>query len=102
MQFDEDVDLPEHTHEDQVGFVLEGKIEFTYDGTKHVFTKGDRFHIEKGKPHSGKIYAGYADITFFNQVDRYKVKWRLASSGAARQLTSSLGGQEKHITCIAY
>ncbi len=74
MQFDEDVVLPEHSHEDQVGFVLEGKIELTYDGRKHTFKTGDRFHIEKGKPHSGKIYAGYADITFFGQVDRYKTK----------------------------
>jgi len=24
--------------------------------------------------HSGKIYAGYADITFFNEAGRYKEK----------------------------
>ena len=74
MQFEEDIDLAEHSHEDQIGFVLEGRIDLSFDGKKHTFVKGDRFHIEKGKPHSGRIYAGYADITFFNQADRYKVK----------------------------
>ena len=74
MQFAEDVDLPEHSHADQVGFVLEGRIDLTYDGRNHTFVKGDRYHIESGKPHSGKIYAGYADTTFFNQADRYKAK----------------------------
>ncbi len=74
MQFDADVDLPEHTHEDQIGFVLEGRIELTIAGKKTAFTKGDRYYIPKGTPHSGKIFAGYADIIFFNQRDRYKAK----------------------------
>jgi quercetin dioxygenase-like cupin family protein len=74
MQFDEDVDLPEHFHEDQIGFVLEGKIDLIVDGERKTFTKGDRYHIPKDKPHSSKIHAGYADITFFNQRDRYKAK----------------------------
>jgi hypothetical protein len=30
--------------------------------------------ITKGAKHSGKIYAGYADITFFNEKDRWKAK----------------------------
>jgi mannose-6-phosphate isomerase-like protein (cupin superfamily) len=74
MQFDEDVELPQHAHEDQVGFVLEGKIDLVIDGKQHSFTKGDRYFIPKNTVHSGKIYAGYADITFFNQKDRYKTK----------------------------
>jgi len=45
IQFNEDIDLPEHSHESQWGIVLEGKI-----------------------------YAGYADMTFFNQRDRYGTK----------------------------
>jgi len=57
-----------------VGFVLEGKIDLVIDGKQHSFTKGDRYFIPKNTVHSGKIYAGYADITFFNQKDRYKTK----------------------------
>lgn len=72
MEFSEDVDLPEHAHESQWAIVLEGKIELTIDGETRIFQKGDRYFIPKGIKHSGKIYAGYADITFFDQKDRYK------------------------------
>ena len=72
MCFEKDVALPEHTHAAQVGFVLEGKIDLNIGGKERTFTKGDRYHIPKGVPHSGKIYAGYADITFFDEPDRYK------------------------------
>lgn len=73
MQFDEDVELPEHSHESQWGIVLEGKIELTIDGIKKIYTKGDRYFIGKGIKHFGRIYSGYADITFFNQKDRYSI-----------------------------
>jgi len=74
MEFEKDVDLPEHSHADQIGIVLEGKIELVIDGEQHCFTKGDRYHIPAGVKHSGKIYAGYADITFFNESNRYSPK----------------------------
>ena len=74
MEFEKDVDLPEHAHADQVGIVLDGKIELVIDGKKHLFTKGDRYHIPEGIKHSGKIYAGYTDITFFNEPNRYSIK----------------------------
>lgn len=74
MEFSEDVELPEHTHESQWGIVLEGKIDLIIDGEKSTFTKGDRYFIPKGVKHSGKIYAGYTDMTFFNEMNRYKTK----------------------------
>ena len=74
MEFEKDVDLPEHSHADQIGIVLEGKIELVIDGKKHRFTKADRYHIPEGVRHSGKIFAGYADITFFNEPNRYSIK----------------------------
>jgi len=74
MSFSEDVDLPEHSHESQWGIVLEGKIDLIIDGVKNTYQKGDRYFIPKGVKHSGKIYAGYADITFFNEKDRYRQK----------------------------
>ena len=74
MEFTEDVELPEHSHEAQWCVILEGKIDLTIDGVKRTYSKGDRVFIPKGAKHSGKIYAGYADITFFNQKDRYKIK----------------------------
>jgi len=57
-----------------IGIVLEGKIKLVIDGEQHCFTKGDRYHIPEGVRLSGKIYAGYSDITYFNETNRYSIK----------------------------
>ena len=74
MQFAKDAELPEHSHAAQVGFVLSGKIELIIDGAKNEYSKGEIYYIPENVKHSGKIYAGYADITFFNETGRYKKK----------------------------
>lgn len=74
MEFNEDIELPEHAHEGQWGIVLEGKIDLIIDGVKGTFTKGERYFIPNGVKHSGKIYAGYADMTYFDQKSRYNIK----------------------------
>lgn len=74
MEFSEDVDLMEHDHESQWGIVLEGKIDLIIGGVKRTYIKGDRYFIPKGVKHSGRIYSGYADMTYFNQKDRYGTK----------------------------
>lgn len=74
MQFNKDADLPEHSHESQWGIVLEGRIDLVIDGQLKTYVKGDRYFIEKGVRHSGKICAGYADMTYFNEADRYGSK----------------------------
>jgi quercetin dioxygenase-like cupin family protein len=68
MQFNEDLDLIEHSHESQWGIVLEGTIELIIDGMKYIFKKGDRYFIPKDVKHSGKIYAGYADMTISHKI----------------------------------
>ena len=74
MEFSADVDLPEHTHAAQTGFVLEGRIDLVIDGAACSFGKGDRYHIPAGVRHSGRIHAGYADITFFDEASRYTAR----------------------------
>ena len=74
MEFECEIELPEHAHAAQIGIVLEGKIDLTIDGEKRTYIKGDRYYIPAGVKHSGRIYAGYADITFFDQHDRYQAK----------------------------
>ena len=74
MKFEENVELPEHAHGAQIGFVLEGKFELIIGGEKKSFSKGDRYYIPAGVNHSGRIYAGYADITFFDEPNRYSRK----------------------------
>jgi quercetin dioxygenase-like cupin family protein len=74
MEFQGDVDLPEHSHAAQVGIVLEGRIDLMINGEKQTYMKGDRYYIPEGVKHSGKIYGGYADVTFFKEPDRYSTK----------------------------
>lgn len=74
MEFNEDLDMPEHEHDDQYGIVIDGKIKITIEGKTQEYKKGDSYFIPKGVKHSIKIDAGYADITFFNQKDRYTIK----------------------------
>lgn len=74
MEFTEDVDLPEHSHKAQWGIVLEGKITLKIDNIEKTYSKGDRYYIPTNVKHSGKIQAGYADMTFFEDKDRYKIK----------------------------
>jgi len=74
LEFKKDVELPEHEHEDQWEYVMNGKVELWIDGIKNSYKKGDNFFIPQGVKHSGKIYAGYKSIAFFNQKERYKKK----------------------------
>ena len=74
MEFARDIEMPEHSHAAQVGFVLEGRIDLVIDGQTHTFSKGDRYSIRAGQKHAAKVHAGYADITFFDQPDRYAVR----------------------------
>ena len=74
MEFGEDVEIPEHSHESQWGIILKGKIDLTINGVLHTFQRGDTYSIPKDVKHSAKIFAGYSDITFFDQKDRYQIK----------------------------
>lgn len=76
MRFRQDIVLPEHAHAAQWGVVLEGRIELTAGGETRTYGRGDRYFIPEGMPHSANIFAGYADITYFDQADRYEPKQR--------------------------
>lgn len=74
MSFEEDVNVPEHSHGAQWGVVLDGQIELTIGNKATSLTKGDTYFIPKDVKHSAKITKGYKDLTLFNQKDRYKAK----------------------------
>ncbi len=74
MQCSEDDEMPEHAHAAQVGIVLEGRIDLVMDGEKRTYRKGDRYYIPGGVRHSGKVYAGFAQVAFFDEPDRYRPK----------------------------
>ncbi|MCK5261543.1 MAG: cupin domain-containing protein [Thermoplasmatales archaeon] len=74
MEFSKDVDIPEHSHESQWEVVVNGRVDLDVGGIKKTYRRGDTFFIPKGVKHSGRVYAGYASVAFFNEKQRYKKK----------------------------
>lgn len=74
MEFEKEAVIQPHSHSAQAGFVIEGRIDLTVDGETRTYIKGDCYQIPAGVIHSAKIYAGYADITFFDDPNRYSIK----------------------------
>lgn len=74
MHFSQDVEVPEHAHAAQWGVVLEGRITLNIAGAARTYGKGEHYFIPAGVPHSAHIQAGYADMTYFDQPDRYAAK----------------------------
>jgi quercetin dioxygenase-like cupin family protein len=71
FEFNEDTDLPKHSHDAQWGIVVEGEIKLTIKGVERLYRKGDSYFIPAGAEHSGIIKAGFKAIDFFDQPDRY-------------------------------
>jgi quercetin dioxygenase-like cupin family protein len=74
MEFSKDVDIPEHSHESQWEVVVNGKVDLDAGDIKKTYRRGDTFFIPKGAKHSGRVYAGYVSVAFFNEKQRYKKK----------------------------
>jgi len=71
MEFDNNIEVPDHSHGAQWGIVVAGEIELTIEGTKRTFKKGESYFIPEGTIHSAKISGGYSDVTFFDEPCRY-------------------------------
>ena len=74
MEFEKDVNIPEHSHGSQWEIVLHGKADVVINGKKKTYSVGDNFFIPANAPHSAKVYSGYASIAFFSDKNRYKPK----------------------------
>jgi len=74
MQFEREIEVAEHFHNAQWGIVLAGSIRLTIEGETREFTTGDSYYIKSGEKHNAYISAGYADITYFDQPNRYRMK----------------------------
>jgi mannose-6-phosphate isomerase-like protein (cupin superfamily) len=73
---DVELAVPEHSHGDQWGVVLDGRIDLTIDEIPHTFGRGDTYFIPAGSPHSARIYPGFRAIDFFADRDRYRARSR--------------------------
>lgn len=74
MEFDRQVEVPTHSHRSQWAVVLEGRIDLVIGGTPRTYRRGDRYFLPAGVEHSARVHAGYADVTFFEDRDRYRPK----------------------------
>ena len=72
MVFLQDAKASAHSHGSQWGTVLDGRMDLTVGGVERTCVKGDSYFIPCGVEHSAVIHAGYADVTVFEDVDRYK------------------------------
>lgn len=66
--------IPEHSHGEQWGVVVDGEAELVVDGVKKICRKGDTYHIPAGGLHSVTFRTRFKTIDFFAEVDRYKPK----------------------------
>ena len=66
--------IPEHSHGEQWGIVVEGEAELTVNGVKKICRKGDHYHIPAGALHSVAIRTRVKAIDFFAEANRYKPK----------------------------
>ncbi len=69
-----DTAVPEHTHGDQWGIVVDGEVRMTIHGTAQTFRKGDEYFLPAGTPHGALIRAGARVIDFFDDPNRYRPK----------------------------
>ena len=74
MKFEEEVQVPPHSHGAQWGIVLEGTIDLAVNGVQQTYGKGDSYFIPAGAEHSATVHAGYADVTLFEDRGRYRAK----------------------------
>ncbi len=71
---DEEVDVVEHSHGEQWGVVLEGRVDFVIHGQKFSYYAGDTYYIPAGVPHGVKFFPGARSLDFFSERDRYPLK----------------------------
>jgi len=69
---DIEVSVPEHSHGDQWGVVIDGKIELTIGDLTRTYSRGDTYFIPAGTVHSALIYPGFRAVDYFADRDRYR------------------------------
>jgi quercetin dioxygenase-like cupin family protein len=74
VEFSDNVEVPEHSHEDQWEIPVAGAVELNVDGDTRKYAPGDQFFLPAGKPHGARVHAGYRAIIVFDSPDRYTAK----------------------------
>lgn len=64
--------IPEHTHGDQWGVVLDGEVDLRIGQVTETYGRGDTYFIPAGTPHRARVYPGFRAIDYFADRDRYR------------------------------
>ncbi|HQO19288.1 MAG TPA: cupin domain-containing protein [Acidobacteriota bacterium] len=64
--------VPEHSHGEQWGIVIDGEIELTIGGTRRTYRPGDTYFIPSGALHKATIHPGFRAVDYFADKGRYK------------------------------
>ena len=71
---DIELTVPEHSHGDQWGVVMDGKIDLTIGNNTQTYSRGDTYFIPAGTPHQARIYPGYRAVDYFADRNRYRTR----------------------------
>ncbi|MFH1636001.1 MAG: cupin domain-containing protein [Chloroflexota bacterium] len=69
---DVEISIPEHSHGDQWGVVIDGEIELTSGDLTRTYSRGDTYFIQAGTVHRAHIYPGFRAVDYFADQDRYR------------------------------
>lgn len=69
-----EVNIPEHSHGDQWGVVIDGSMELTAGGGTRTSRRGDSYFIPAGTPHAARLHAGFRAVNYFADRERYRVR----------------------------
>ena len=76
METDVEVIVTQHSHGDQWGIVVEGKIDLAIGDKTHTYTSGESYFIPSGTPHQARIHPGFRAIDYLVDRDRYHTRSR--------------------------
>ena len=68
--------IPEHSHGEQWGCVIKGRMELTIQDRTHIYARGELFHIPSGAKHRVHIFPGFRAVQHSENVNHYFVKKR--------------------------
>ena len=71
MEAAKEILLPRHSHGDQWGVVVSGKLELTIGEETRICNPGDSYFIPAGVEHYGTLHPGFRAVDCFADRDRY-------------------------------
>ena len=69
-----DFQIPEHSHGEQWGVVIDGMVELTIGGQTKTCSSGQTYFIPAGTAHAVKVHAPFRAVDYFLDPNRYETR----------------------------